>query len=62
MSGCSCCATHDGEPAFHRNYRSAEPAHIHGCEISLRKCVLFDSAPGGRELSGKSIAAGLKPN
>jgi hypothetical protein len=31
--------------------------HIHECEISHRKCVLFDSTPHGRELSGKSIAA-----
>src|SRR5437879_6125960 len=40
------------------NTAGERPGHIHECEISLRKCVLFDSAPGGRELSRQSIAAG----
>jgi len=40
------------------NIGAATRRNIHECEISLRKCVLFDSTPGGRELSGKSVAAG----
>jgi hypothetical protein len=40
------------------NTASEALGHIHECEVSLRKCVLFDSTPRGRELSGKSIAAG----
>jgi hypothetical protein len=52
------CPRHDGELVFGCKYRFRVPAHIHECEVSLRKCVLFDSTPGGRELSGKSRAAG----
>jgi hypothetical protein len=51
-------SAHDGELNSRRKCRSEACGHIHECEISLRKCVLFDSTAGGRELSGKSVAAG----